>query len=116
MMLDVGRDMFVMRLSRSQTRIFWMRGGIVPPHSLSHLVQLVAVTTNLTGIQIEQLPYVEDIAIIEDQLALHFCSKRANGVNGERGRSDARELIRQAGDLGTILFKRRKHIRPPQGW
>jgi hypothetical protein len=75
MMLDVGGNVFVMRMGSGQYRIVGMPGGIIPPHPFPGTVQLIAVAADRSTIQVEQFPHAERIAARECQLTFHFGSK-----------------------------------------
>ena len=70
MMLQVRRDVLVVRKRRSERRVRWVREIVIPVQPLLRAVDLIAVGGDQTGVEVDLLSDAETQAIREPDLAL----------------------------------------------
>lgn len=84
MVLDIGQNVFMVRMGTGE---FWdvrVLKRIVPANLLAGLIDLVTVVQNSTGVEINQFPDIQDNSTIKMELPLQPAEFWANVCQNER--------------------------------
>jgi hypothetical protein len=89
-MLDMRRDVFVVRIGTGQLRKVGMLKGIIPGNFFARLIDFVAVVANASGLKVHEFPNVQDDITFESDLSLKFGERRTNSSQNQRRALNAR--------------------------
>ncbi len=76
MSLDVGRHMLVMRVSRRQSGVVWMREIVIPEKPFLSTIDFVTICGDQPGREIQFFAQAKSNAIREDDFAFASSRKR----------------------------------------
>ena len=90
MMLDVGRDVLVMRVGAGEFGDMGVLKMIVPNNLLASLVDLVTIVENASSLKVNEFPDVQDHITFEGHLSFELGQRGPDGSQNQRGALDDR--------------------------